>query len=140
MIAATGHAFITFGTWRGKLVRQLRLAWGQDKPETEIAVCVQRVAAAARRTAVRRRIVPTAATDDTIRSRRRALRINDGPARIRPIPVLAPLPHISMHIHQSPGVGQLLADRVGSAAAVGRVPRVVGQVGVARIIPVAESR
>src|SRR5689334_2578236 len=44
-----------------------------------------------------------------------------------------------MHIIQSPRVGQLLPYRMRRVAAVVSIPRVLGQVGVVRIIPITES-
>src|SRR5207344_455183 len=61
-------------------------------------------------------------------------------AAICAIPVLAPLPDIPMHVIQSPRVGQLLPYRMRRSAAVAAIPRVVRQVGVARVIPIAEPR
>ena len=49
-------------------------------------------------------------------------------------------PNIPMHVIQSPRVGQLLPHRMRRTTAVLVIPRVLGQIGVARVIPIAEPR
>ena len=48
---------------------------------------------------------PGAAPQDPVRSRRWPLRIRVCSARIIPLPVITPLPHVPVHVVQSEGVG-----------------------------------
>src|SRR6266576_2442312 len=59
-----------------------------------------------RRSAIRLGCVPSPAADDLHpnRVRGRTLRIGCEPARVWTIPILAPFPHISFHVIQSPGI------------------------------------
>ena len=66
----------------------------------------------------RDRQCPAAAADHAVRARSRPLRVNGNPAGIVAIPVLAPLPHIPVHVIQSPRIRQLLPHRMRLSAAV----------------------
>src|SRR4029434_5858164 len=84
---------------------------------------------------------PTGPAGHAVRARNRSLRIDATPARqTAGPPILTPLPDIPMHVIQSPRGGQLLPHRVRRTAAVVEIPRVVRQVSVARVIPIAKPR
>src|SRR5262245_6117797 len=72
--------------------------------------------------------------------RRRSLRIDHGSARQISQPVLAPFPHISFHVIQSPWIRKFLANRVNSEFTVQEVPRMIRQARVIKVIAVAEPR
>ena len=72
----------------------------------------RRVPVAARRTAVPGAEVPAAAPDHPVRAQRRAGWICRRTARILAVPILAPLPDVTVHVIQSPAIRFLLANRV----------------------------
>jgi hypothetical protein len=57
------------------------------------------------------KVIPRAATQHTVRARWGPCWINNVARRINCIPVLAPLPHISVHIIQPPGIGRKTLHR-----------------------------
>ncbi len=65
-----------------------------------------------------------AAAHDAVPAVRRAGRINDAGALVAGPPIKAPLPDVTMHVEEAPGIGSLLGDRMGLAARfdLGRVP------------------
>src|SRR5438046_9730012 len=67
-------------------------------------------------------------------------RIGLNSARQGAKPILAPFPDVSFHVVQSPWIGELLPDGVHREAGVVRVPCVIRQAGVARILSVTEPR
>src|SRR5690348_1378608 len=84
-------------------------------------------------------ILPKSAPNDAQRTRVGPLRVEDPAAGIEAIPILAPLLQAAVHVVETPGIGQLLPDRVGSATAIDVIPGIVGQIGIAGIIGVAEA-
>lgn len=104
-----------------------------DKAEAAVAVAVGRVVAApVGRSAEDRVAAPASAALHPARTRGRTFRI--GPVVQRPVPVTAPLPHISDHVIETPGVRKPRPDRmrlqagvvsVSGIGAVHRVPPVV---------------
>ena len=74
---------------------------------------LRRAPVAARRSAVPGVEVPAAAPEHPVRARRRAGWIRRRTARILAVPILAPLPDVTVHVVQAPGIRLLLANRVG---------------------------
>jgi hypothetical protein len=60
------------------------------------------------------------------------------PARQGTEPILTPLEDIARHVVQSPGIRKFPPDRVNGETVVHGLPRIVCQVGIIGIIPVAE--
>ena len=81
----------------------------QDNTEPVVAVAVGRgVAVAVSRPAKLRVVAPTATAYHPVGARFGAFGVrHGGTAKIFLPPVQAPLPHISVHVIESPGVGQI---------------------------------
>ena len=74
------------------------------------------------RTAAPGGVAPGAAPNQSLRAVTGASVIRHDTARICIMPVLQPLPHVAEHVVQAESVWCLLADRMGTAAAVVGVP------------------
>src|SRR6185369_1246286 len=85
--------------------RASRLTKRQNHPETDIAGLALWVEVATCRPAFFPLAAPTTAAEHPIRARCGPLRIDDAPAGIRPVPVLAPFPETSVHVIQAPRIG-----------------------------------
>jgi len=72
-------------------------------------------------------VVPAPAAQGTGIPLRRSRRIRDPSRGIIAIPVLALLPHVSVHVIQSPRVRLLLSDRMRLIVRVLTIPRLVAQ-------------
>jgi len=84
------------------------LAGGQDGTEPYVVEPdVGQVAAPDRRTAEPGIAIPTAPAKHAVQARSQASGISHTPARIGSIPIQTPLPHVPVHVIQSPSVGLL---------------------------------
>ena len=88
-----------------------RLPWGQHNPEPNDVRVGGDVVAAPRRAAVVTDAVPIAAADHAGRARNWALWVSHGPGGVGVIPVPAPLPHVPVHVIQTPRVGLVTTRR-----------------------------
>lgn len=77
----------------------------QPKPAVEVAVGGCEEVVAVRRPAIPAAVDPAAPTKHPIRPRSRTGGIRLGKGGITAIPIAAPLPYISVHVIQTPGVG-----------------------------------
>ena len=84
----------------------------ETKPVTPIAATGDVIVTACG-TAVLRVVVPTTASQYALVARCGALRVCHATCGIFIKPVRAPLPHVPVHVAQSPGIGPILADRRG---------------------------
>src|SRR5260221_8155685 len=100
--------------------------WTRDKnnSETHITRLAFGIGIPTGRPQLPRFAAPTAAAESSVRTRGGPLRIDDTAARIRPIPVLAPLPQSAVHVVQAPRVRQLLPHGMSDVVAVVFKPRV----------------
>jgi hypothetical protein len=96
-----------------------------DEPE------VRSVPVAVRRPAAPGAVDPAAAPVHPERAHRSTSRISYRTARVVAMPVLAPLPHITVHVVQTPRIRLLLANWMRLSSRVLVVPTVIAQLGIA---------
>jgi hypothetical protein len=124
---------------RGMLrLRSLALLVRQNLGDTQVQVIGEvprHGVGAAGRPAVPRRLVPATAANHAFRAPRRSPRIVRRRLRIivLVVPVLAPLPHVAMHIIQSPRAGPLPAHRVRHPARIAVEPPVTPKARAPRV-------
>ena len=98
IISAMPHAS------RAHLAHKLTSRQGKPEPQAAAVPAARDEPGAKRGAAVPGVVVPAPAPEHPARARRRTCRIGNQPRRIVPIPVLAPLPHIPVHVVQAPGI------------------------------------
>ena len=107
---------------------------GTAEAEAEVADAVARVEPDAERgAAVTRAAAPAAAAQQTEVARCWPCRVGHRTAGVIAIPVIAPLPHVSIHISESSGIGLLPSNGMRLAVDVDAVPAHVVQVAVAAV-------
>jgi hypothetical protein len=95
-----------------------------------IAAIVRRAAAAKRRPAEAGSVEPTAAPMHAVRARGRACRIHCRTTHILPIPVLHPLPDITIHVIEPPGVRLKLPYRVRLPFSIPVIPGIASELAL----------
>jgi len=132
---------------------------GQDRtePDTVLAEVRPEGVVALRRPAVPAIVAPTAPSKHAVRARRPPLGIRDAPSRKRTFPpVQTPFPDVPVHVMQAPRIGPLGPHRLccvvsptasqrntarfRAAPTVVPIPRILSQLAVPEIIPIAKTR
>ena len=108
-------------------------------PKTDVVIWRDRVGAApAGSTAEFANSRPASAAENPVEAAARTLRIENPVRRVITIQILHPFINVAVDILEAKGIRQLLADCVSPAGAVGRIPCVIAEQDVSRIVSVTE--